>query len=90
MIVLTYIVHEVVQRAIAHQLVWFIQSNSFYSFMRKPMKRTKTTTEINKEQSLQLTSVTGLHDLSDAESQTIQGGGGLLLPALIRDTKRPY
>jgi len=48
------------------------------------MKRTKTTTKINNEQSLQLTSVAGLHDLSEAESQTIQGGIliALLLPAV--------
>lgn len=48
------------------------------------MKRTKTTTKINNEQSLQLTSVTGLQDLSETESQAIQGGLliALLVPAV--------
>ena len=38
------------------------------------MKRTKATTEINNEQSLKLTSIAGLQDLSESENQTIQGG----------------
>jgi len=42
------------------------------------MKHTKTTTKINNEQSLQLISVAGLQDLSDDESQTIQGGNSSL------------
>jgi len=41
------------------------------------MKRTKTTTEINNEQSLKLTSVAGLQDLSESESQAIQGEEGI-------------
>ena len=43
------------------------------------MKRMKTTTEISNEQSLKLASVTGLQDLSEAESQTIQGGFTLIV-----------
>ncbi|MBD3884725.1 hypothetical protein IFO70_23595 [Phormidium tenue FACHB-886] len=45
------------------------------------MKRIDVTTKISNELSLNLVSATALQDLSDAESQTIQGGW-LLLPAV--------
>jgi len=43
------------------------------------MKRIETTTKINKGQDLKLTSVAGLQDLSEVESQTIQGGFTLIV-----------
>jgi hypothetical protein len=48
------------------------------------MKRTNTTTSTNNEQFLKLIPGTALQDLSNAESQAIQGGVliGLLLPAV--------